>query len=333
MANRGQLQCIATTQFQRRCLSRRVDLHDAFEQLQPAKSSWRQRVRAHGLGLRPTSPDAYRRSKVQYALLLNSVCDQTWLSRSRLQGPVQQLVARWHLIGIGMQPDLKEMSWHVRRRIALGVAYAGAGTDELRVASMEQSPMTTRIGMLQRAGQHECEDVEVIVRMLRKSGATGYHIFVDDPQGTEAHSGRVIEAAKRERVVRVEPTSLGSAPCMPVMEKICHRSILQGAAPNMDLWRVRPDVDRLSNTGHPASGFVAPESAPPILNTLKVAAGVPVKFILGGNKDLTIFAQGYPAPRTVSCRLGWARSVWSRSGHDAQTRTCSLRMFEAPGRA
>jgi hypothetical protein len=49
-------------------------------------------------------------------------------------------------------------------------------------------------------------------------------------------------------------------------------------------------------------GFAAPVNAPPIVNTLKAGAGVPVKFSLGGNKGLAIFAQGYPASRTVSCR-------------------------------
>jgi hypothetical protein len=49
-------------------------------------------------------------------------------------------------------------------------------------------------------------------------------------------------------------------------------------------------------------GFVAPVNAPPIVNTLKAGAGVPVKFSLGGNKGLGIFATGYPASRTVSCR-------------------------------
>jgi hypothetical protein len=49
-------------------------------------------------------------------------------------------------------------------------------------------------------------------------------------------------------------------------------------------------------------GFVAPVNAPPIVNTLEAGAGVPMKFSLGGNQGLAIFAQGYPVSRTVSCR-------------------------------
>jgi hypothetical protein len=73
--------------------------------------------------------------------LFTRVCDQSGLRRARLQGTAQQLVARWRIVGVGMQPDLEEMGWHVRRWIALGVADAGAGADALHVAGMKQSPV------------------------------------------------------------------------------------------------------------------------------------------------------------------------------------------------
>jgi hypothetical protein len=204
-------------------------------------------MRALGLGLGAACPDAYRRPQVQYILLFTSVCDQTGLSRPRLQGAAQQLVAWRRLVGIGMQPDLEEVGRLVRRRIAFSVADAGAGADELHVAGMEQSSMAGRVGMFERAGQHERQDVEVIVRMLRKSGPTCDHVLVDDPQGPEAHSGRVIEAAERERVVRVEPTGLGSASRMPVMKDICHSPTPRRCAKHGRVARTaqcKPLVDR-----------------------------------------------------------------------------------------
>jgi hypothetical protein len=48
-------------------------------------------------------------------------------------------------------------------------------------------------------------------------------------------------------------------------------------------------------------GFVASVNAAPIVNTLKAGVAVPVKFGLGGNQGLGIFASGYPVSRTVSC--------------------------------
>jgi hypothetical protein len=49
-------------------------------------------------------------------------------------------------------------------------------------------------------------------------------------------------------------------------------------------------------------GFLAPVNAPPIVNTLKAGTAVPVRFKLGGNQGLDIFARGYPVSRLVSCR-------------------------------
>jgi hypothetical protein len=48
-------------------------------------------------------------------------------------------------------------------------------------------------------------------------------------------------------------------------------------------------------------GFLAPVNAPPVVNTLRAGAGVPVRFRLGGNQGLAIFANGYPVARTVAC--------------------------------
>jgi hypothetical protein len=77
------------------------------------------------------------------------------------------------------------------------------------------------------------------------------------------------------------------------------------------------------------SGFVGPVNASPIVNTLQAGAGVPVKFSLGGNKGLAIFASGYPVSRTVSCNpdakadeIEWTVNAGrSRLRYDANTDT------------
>jgi hypothetical protein len=49
------------------------------------------------------------------------------------------------------------------------------------------------------------------------------------------------------------------------------------------------------------TGFFSPVSNPPALNEVKAGQGVPIKFSLGGNQGLNIFADGYPASQQVGC--------------------------------
>jgi hypothetical protein len=51
----------------------------------------------------------------------------------------------------------------------------------------------------------------------------------------------------------------------------------------------------------PFSGFFSPVNNQPILNQVKAGSAVPVKFALGGNRGLSIFASGYPKSQTVEC--------------------------------
>jgi hypothetical protein len=39
----------------------------------------------------------------------------------------------------------------------------------------------------------------------------------------------------------------------------------------------------------------------PTLNSVKAGSAIPVKFSLGGNQGLSIFAAGYPASQKVAC--------------------------------
>jgi hypothetical protein len=49
------------------------------------------------------------------------------------------------------------------------------------------------------------------------------------------------------------------------------------------------------------SGFFQPVDNPPILNVVKAGLGVPVKFSLGGNQGLSIFAAGSPSSTAIGC--------------------------------
>ncbi|MBN1401337.1 MAG: PxKF domain-containing protein [Anaerolineae bacterium] len=48
-------------------------------------------------------------------------------------------------------------------------------------------------------------------------------------------------------------------------------------------------------------GFLSPISNPPAANTAKAGSAVPVKFSLGGDQGLDIFAAGYPASQEIDC--------------------------------
>jgi len=49
------------------------------------------------------------------------------------------------------------------------------------------------------------------------------------------------------------------------------------------------------------AGFFSPVDNPPTLNRLKAGAAVPVKFSLGGDQGLDIFAAGYPKSQLIPC--------------------------------
>ena len=51
-------------------------------------------------------------------------------------------------------------------------------------------------------------------------------------------------------------------------------------------------------------GFYAPVDGPPTVNVVKAGSAVPVKFSLGGDQGLEIFAAGYPKSQRIDCESG-----------------------------
>jgi hypothetical protein len=49
------------------------------------------------------------------------------------------------------------------------------------------------------------------------------------------------------------------------------------------------------------TGFFQPVDTLPVLNAVKAGNAIPVKFSLGGNKGLNIFAAGYPKSQSITC--------------------------------
>jgi hypothetical protein len=52
------------------------------------------------------------------------------------------------------------------------------------------------------------------------------------------------------------------------------------------------------------SGFQQPVDNPPVLNLVNAGRAIPVKFSLGGDRSLSIFATGYPASQQIVCDTG-----------------------------
>ncbi len=60
----------------------------------------------------------------------------------------------------------------------------------------------------------------------------------------------------------------------------------------------------IDTTIYDFDGFFPPVANPPAINSAKAGSTIPLKFSLGGNYGLDIFAPGYPVSRPVSCVTG-----------------------------
>ena len=52
------------------------------------------------------------------------------------------------------------------------------------------------------------------------------------------------------------------------------------------------------------TGFFQPVDNLPVLNLVKAGSAIPIKFSLGGNQGLNIFADGYPSSQQIVCGSG-----------------------------
>jgi len=55
---------------------------------------------------------------------------------------------------------------------------------------------------------------------------------------------------------------------------------------------------------YPWTGFFQPVDNLPVFNQVSASRSVPVKFSLGGDRGLSIFAAGYPTSRSITCATG-----------------------------
>ena len=97
--------------------------------------------------------------------------------------------------------------------------------------------------------------------------------------------------------VRVEPcTGPGAtpSPCILAGLGTAHITVLTGAASRWDIGIRKYDF----------SGFFSPVDNQPIVNLATAGSAIPVKFGLGGNRGLNLFAAGYPKSQVIACDSG-----------------------------
>ena len=67
-----------------------------------------------------------------------------------------------------------------------------------------------------------------------------------------------------------------------------------------------PPVARTIVVAWPFTGFFAPVQNLPVVNVMEAGRAVPLKFALGGDRGLAIFAAGSPSSQAVACQAGAA---------------------------
>jgi len=66
---------------------------------------------------------------------------------------------------------------------------------------------------------------------------------------------------------------------------------------------VQADLTVTSSAGFTFTGFFAPVDSAPTVNEMSAGRAVPVKFSLGGDRGLAVFAAGFPASQAIACDL------------------------------
>src|SRR5437773_714141 len=93
--------------------------------------------------------------------------------------------------------------------------YARTRGHVLQLTRPQDGAIAETVPVFKRPAEDVSDDLHIPVA-VHPEALTGLHpVVIDDPQRTESHLRRVVVVAKRERVIRVEPTvvevaSLGS---------------------------------------------------------------------------------------------------------------------------
>jgi len=122
------------------------------------------------------------------------------------------LVAGLHAACARLDPDLQEMHGVLVRRVEFAVQDTGTRAHALHVTGADHGTVAEVVAVLQRAVQHDREDLHVAVTVGPETLARLDAILIDHPQRAEAHVRRVVVVGEGKRVVGVQPAVIGMAP-------------------------------------------------------------------------------------------------------------------------
>lgn len=126
--------------------------------------------------------------------------------------------------------------------------------------------------------------------------ATMLYLYVDGQLATTASSPEIANVSTNFPM-RIGALSDGA------------RQYFSGAIDEVKLYDhalTATEVSFVAGATYPFVGFSRPVDNEPTVNALKAGSAVPLKFSLGGDRGLNIFAAGYPATGTSTCPGGGA---------------------------
>ena len=134
--------------------------------------------------------------------------------------------------------------------------------------------------------------------------ATGAAARFEEPLGLTADAAGNVYVADSNNIRKISPagavTSVGSYP--KSMRGVTLISQTQLAVTTAGFNVI--GINFASPIQYSFTGFLQPVDNPPIVNTVKSGSAIPVKFSLGGDKGLDIFAAGFPASQGIACTSG-----------------------------
>jgi hypothetical protein len=197
-------------------------------------------------------------------------------------------------------------------QVAVG-AIAGSGgsvtTDPADVGPTPANPVTTRVSVPAGVGGGL-----VTIAETTPSEAPGGFVFLGQELVIES-TAATDAAHPLELVFRVDPSLAPvtifrnglpvEAPCNPAGTATPTPCVASGAGTSqVTVLTAAASVWNVGLAAYAFGGFSSPVDNAPVINSSKAGSVIPVRFGLGGDRGLNVFAKGYPKSRPVACSTG-----------------------------